>query len=90
MIVEDAAHATGAVYNKKRIGNHGFAVCFSFHPVKHITSGEGGAILANDESLFKNMKRMSSHGIVRTPEMLMPASSTAVPRPERTSRINSE
>ena len=49
-VIEDAAHATGAVYNKKRIGNHGFAVCFSFHPIKNLGMPTGGLIAINDKN----------------------------------------
>ncbi len=49
-VIEDAAHATGAVYDKKRIGNHGFAVCFSFHPIKNLGMPTGGLIAINDRN----------------------------------------
>ena len=54
-IVEDAAHAAGAKYNGKRIGNHGDCVCFSFHPVKNLAMPSGGAITINS----KNNKQFS-------------------------------
>ena len=46
-LIEDAAHAAGASYNKKKIGTHGTAVCFSFHPVKNLAMPTGGAITLN-------------------------------------------
>ena len=46
-IVEDAAHAAGATFKKKKIGTHGFAVCFSFHPVKNLAMPTGGLIALN-------------------------------------------
>jgi dTDP-4-amino-4,6-dideoxygalactose transaminase len=46
-LIEDAAHAAGASYNKKKIGIHGIAVCFSFHPVKNLAMPTGGAITLN-------------------------------------------
>lgn len=46
-IVEDAAHAAGAEYNRRKIGNHGDCVCFSFHPVKNLAMPAGGAITIN-------------------------------------------
>jgi len=46
-LVEDAAHAAGAVYKNKRVGSHGTAVCFSFHPVKNLAMPTGGAITLN-------------------------------------------
>ena len=46
-IIEDAAHAAGATYNNKKIGSHGTAVCFSFHPVKNLAMPMGGLISIN-------------------------------------------
>jgi len=54
-IVEDAAHASGSKFNGKQIGNHGDAVCFSFHPVKNLAMPSGGAITINS----KNKKKYS-------------------------------
>ena len=65
MIVEDAAHATGASFQKKKIGSHGDFVCFSFHPVKIITTGEGGAMLTNNKDIASKFSALRSHGIVR-------------------------
>ena len=47
-IVEDAAHSAGSVYNNNKIGRHGKAVCFSFHPVKNLAMPTGGLISIND------------------------------------------
>lgn len=72
-IVEDACHAMGAEYlsngNWHRIGScrHSVAAVFSFHPVKPMTTGEGGAILTNDSVLARRLKALRSHGIVRDP-----------------------
>jgi len=49
-IIEDAAHATGATYNNKKIGSHGTAVCFSFHPVKNLAMPTGGLISINHKN----------------------------------------
>jgi dTDP-4-amino-4,6-dideoxygalactose transaminase len=49
-IIEDAAHAAGAFYKKKKIGSHGFAVCFSFHPVKNLSMPTGGLIAINHKN----------------------------------------
>lgn len=64
-IVDDAAHAIGAEYNGKKIGCGAFAdiTTFSFHPVKTMTTGEGGMCLTNDETLFKKMSMLRNHGI---------------------------
>lgn len=56
LLIEDAAHASGAVYKNKKIGSHGFAVCFSFHPVKNLAMPTGGAITLNG----KNYEKMKS------------------------------
>ena len=56
-IVEDAAHSTGSVYNNKKIGTHGKAVCFSFHPVKNLAMPTGGLISIND-SRHKRFKKL--------------------------------
>lgn len=61
--IEDAAHAIATKYNGKKIGNLADMTCFSFHPVKTITGGEGGAILTNNEELYKKLKLLHAHGI---------------------------
>jgi len=56
LVIEDACHALGAEYKNKKIGSLGSAMTlFSFHPVKPITTGEGGAILTNDGQLYKKL-----------------------------------
>lgn len=69
-IIEDACHALGSLYKKKYAGSCAFSdmTVMSFHPVKHITTGEGGVVLTNDELLYKRLKRFRSHGITSTPE----------------------
>jgi UDP-4-amino-4,6-dideoxy-N-acetyl-beta-L-altrosamine transaminase len=64
-IIEDASHAAGSTYNGSRIGNCKYSdVCvFSFHPVKIITTGEGGAILTNSKKIFNKARVLRSHGI---------------------------
>ena len=67
-IVEDACHALGATYHGQRIGaGASDAVVLSFHPVKHITTGEGGAILVRDPDVQRRLERLRSHGIERDP-----------------------
>ena len=71
-IVEDAAHALGAEYkngNKwTKVGAcvHSDIAIFSFHPIKHITTGEGGALLTNDKKIYETIRRLRHHGIVRS------------------------
>lgn len=69
-IIEDACHALGSFYNGKHVGSCVFSdmTVLSFHPVKHITTGEGGAILTNDETLYEKLKRLRSHGITNYPK----------------------
>ena len=76
-IVEDACHALGARYRtaggvEHRVGScaHADLSVFSFHPVKHITTGEGGAVTTNDEGLYRRMMRFRTHGITRDPAEL--------------------
>ena len=74
-IIEDASHAIGGKYKGRNIGNCTYSdiTIFSFHPVKIITTGEGGAILTNDELLYGKSQQLRSHGITRNPiEMSKP------------------
>jgi perosamine synthetase len=59
-IIEDAAHAAGTSYKNKKIGSHGNAVCFSFHPVKNLAMPSGGAITLNDENSIALSKILKS------------------------------
>ena len=59
IVIEDAAHACGAVFNGKKIGTHGNMVCFSFHPVKNLAMPSGGLISIN-QSNFKNLRKYFS------------------------------
>ena len=71
-IIEDASHAIGGSYNNSKIGSCKYSdiTVFSFHPVKIITSGEGGMSLTNDEKLANKLQMHRTHGITRNPEML--------------------
>ncbi|MEJ5338864.1 MAG: UDP-4-amino-4,6-dideoxy-N-acetyl-beta-L-altrosamine transaminase, partial [Aquificaceae bacterium] len=66
-VVEDACHALGSEYRGHKTGScrYSHATVFSFHPVKHITTGEGGAVLTNDEGLYRRLMQCRNHGIVR-------------------------
>lgn len=75
-IIEDASHAIGGKYRGEPIGNCRFSdiAVFSFHPVKIITTGEGGMALTNDPQLLKRMQLLRSHGITRDPSQMTHAS----------------
>jgi UDP-4-amino-4,6-dideoxy-N-acetyl-beta-L-altrosamine transaminase len=66
-IVEDASHAIGAEYQGEPVGNGRYAdvTVFSFHPVKIITTGEGGMAVTNDDNVAETMRLLRSHGITR-------------------------
>lgn len=65
VFIEDAAHAIGTSYKGQPVGSIADMTCFSFHPVKTVTSGEGGAITTNDEAIYRRLLRLRSHGITR-------------------------
>ncbi|MBE0379489.1 UDP-4-amino-4,6-dideoxy-N-acetyl-beta-L-altrosamine transaminase [Pseudoalteromonas prydzensis] len=69
-VIEDASHAIGAKYKAKPVGSCDYSdiTVFSFHPVKIITSAEGGMAVTNCEVLDKSMKRLRSHGITNNPD----------------------
>lgn len=61
-LIEDAAHSLGAEYNGRKVGGFADATIFSFHPVKHITTGEGGMCVTNDEELARKMRILRNQG----------------------------
>lgn len=75
-IIEDASHAIGAQYNGNKVGCCEFSdiTVFSFHPVKIITSAEGGMAVTNNQPLAKKLQRLRSHGVTNDPnEMTEPS-----------------
>ncbi|MEX0450469.1 UDP-4-amino-4,6-dideoxy-N-acetyl-beta-L-altrosamine transaminase [Spiribacter sp. 218] len=72
-IIEDASHAIGGRYQDKPVGNcrYSHVAVFSFHPVKIITTGEGGMAVTNDAELAGRMSRLRSHGITRDPALMV-------------------
>jgi UDP-4-amino-4,6-dideoxy-N-acetyl-beta-L-altrosamine transaminase len=75
-IIEDASHAIGAEYLGGHVGNCMYSdICvFSFHPVKIITTGEGGMITTNDETLATRIAELRTHGVTRNPDRMESAS----------------
>jgi len=67
-LIEDAAHSIGTKYNGAGVGSIADMTTFSFHPVKTVTSGEGGAVTTNDEALYRKLLRLRAHGITRNEE----------------------
>lgn len=76
-VIEDAAHSLGSLYRDGNGAEHHAGSCahtdlaiLSFHPVKHVTTGEGGAILTNDEGAYRELLELRSHGITKDPARL--------------------
>lgn len=70
-VIGDGAHALGALYKGKKVGSMADMTTFSFHPVKHITTGEGGAITTNNENLYQKLLLFRAHGITRNEKELL-------------------
>ena len=68
ILIEDAAHSIGTKYNGQPVGSIADMTTFSFHPVKTVTSGEGGAVTTNDEELYRKLRLYPTHGITRNQE----------------------
>lgn len=73
IFIEDAAHSIGTTYDGKMVGTLSDMTCFSFHPVKTITAGEGGAILTNDTELYKRLLLVRTHGITHDEGLMLDA-----------------
>lgn len=65
VVIEDAAHALGAEYRGRRVGSLADMTVLSFHPVKHITTGEGGMVLTDNEGFYEELKLFRHHGMVK-------------------------
>lgn len=67
IVIEDGAHSLGATYNGRKVGTLADMTMFSFHPVKPVTTAEGGVIVTDSEEYYKKMLRFRGHGIEQTP-----------------------
>ena len=65
VVIEDAAHALGATYRGRAVGSISHMTVFSFHPVKHLTTGEGGMVTTEDAALANRLRLFRNHGIER-------------------------
>ena len=70
IVIEDAAHALGSEYKGRKVGSMSDMTTFSFHPVKPITTGEGGMIMTDDPNLYQKLSLFRSHCITRDPELM--------------------
>jgi dTDP-4-amino-4,6-dideoxygalactose transaminase len=75
-VIEDASHALGGCYQTQKVGSCQFSemAIFSFHPVKMITTGEGGMIVTNRSDLYDRLKQLRSHGITKDADQLLATS----------------
>lgn len=70
VLIEDGAHSIGTTYKGRAVGSVADMTTFSFHPVKTVTGGEGGAVLTNSEAYYKKLLLYRAHGITRDPAQL--------------------
>lgn len=70
IFIEDAAHAIATTYNGVQVGNLADITTFSFHPVKTITGGEGGAVMTNSDELYQKIQLVHTHGITHDPVLM--------------------
>ncbi len=70
-LVEDGAHSIGTKYKGRKVGSIADITTFSFHPVKTVTCGEGGAIMTNDDEIAKRLYLYRSHGITREADLMV-------------------
>lgn len=67
VLIEDAAHSIGGAYRDRPVGDLADMTTFSFHPVKTVTTAEGGAVVAQDYKYEKPLRKFRNHGLVREP-----------------------
>lgn len=70
LLITDGAHSIGTKYKGRPTGSIADMTAFSFHPVKTVTAGEGGAVMTNDEKLYEKLSLFRTHGITRNPAMM--------------------
>jgi len=71
VVIEDACHAIGSKYKGKKLGGLSELTVFSFHPVKTVTTGEGGMVLTNNEAYYKKLRLFRTHGITKDPKEML-------------------
>jgi UDP-4-amino-4,6-dideoxy-N-acetyl-beta-L-altrosamine transaminase len=71
LLIEDGAHSIGTTYKGKPVGSIADLTTFSFHPVKTVTGGEGGAVLTNNKAFYQKLMLFRSHGITRNSELMV-------------------
>lgn len=71
ILIEDAAHSIGTKYKGQPVGSIADMTTFSFHPVKTVTGGEGGAVMTNDKELYQKLALARTHGITRDPNQMV-------------------
>ena len=88
-IIEDACHALGSKYKGKMVGSSVYSdmTIFSFHPVKHVTTAEGGAVLTNDKDLDDKLQKFRSHGIVNSLDKIINIDSAYDQSPNKEKRL---
>ncbi|WP_442602625.1 UDP-4-amino-4,6-dideoxy-N-acetyl-beta-L-altrosamine transaminase [Paenibacillus sp. KN14-4R] len=69
--IQDAAHSLGALYGGRKVGTLADMTMFSFHPVKHITTGEGGVIVTDNEEYYEKLLLFRSHGMTKDPDKMI-------------------
>jgi len=91
LVIEDACHALGTQYRGEEIGNCKYSdmTVFSFHPVKSITTGEGGAVLTNNEEYYEKLIMFRQHGVTKNPKKFLNKSLSFTPHTSHlTSHVN--